>query len=457
MNRKKTRRVLWYQMNDSEAIIAYLEKMARRGWLLEKIHPCLTFRRIEPENLTYDVTYFSDASVFDPAPTEGQETYIDYCRAAGWELAAVNGPMQIFYSRLANPTPIETDERLKLTAIRKTMRKTTVLSYALLLVSMSLGLYSNLQSFSSSPLSAVSRNSSFCLLLLNLIMTLVLLYFLLDHWLWCFRSQRSVERGGSCVRPSTRPRLIATGLILVMGALMILSFGADFLQPAMRPVILWAFGATTVLYALLFLTISLLKKYGRSRSMVIGGYIGIALLTTLVFTGLTVKLALSGAAERAPALVYTDSHGYDWDLYRDKMPVTLEMMGYSITEADHCSYKAESRQSLLASYHSYEQWVYASHSTLPNLSYTVTVIRWNRLREICWEKLTDSAAVQYHLDTLIPADCKKADPAPWGAKEACFNGNAYLLLYDDRIVTINAGWDLTDKQVELLRETVIEK
>ena len=35
---------------------------------------------------------------------------------------------------------------------------------------MSLGLYSNLQSFSSSPLSAVSRNSSFCLLLLNLIM-----------------------------------------------------------------------------------------------------------------------------------------------------------------------------------------------------------------------------------------------------------------------------------------------
>ena len=80
-------------MNDSEAIIAYLEKMARRGWLLEKIHPCLTFRRIEPENLTYDVTYFSDASVFDPAPTEGQETYIDYCRAAGWELAAVNGPM----------------------------------------------------------------------------------------------------------------------------------------------------------------------------------------------------------------------------------------------------------------------------------------------------------------------------------------------------------------------------
>lgn len=459
MNREKTRRVLWYQFNDSEAIVAYLEKMARRGWLLEKIRTFLTFRRTEPENLTFAVTYFPDASVFDPAPTEGQKTYIDYCRAVGWELAAVNGPMQIFYSRLKNPTPIETDERLKLTAIRKTMRKTVVLSYALLLVSMLWSLHTYLESFSRSPLSVVSRSSSLGLLLFIPMMALVLIYFLLDHGIWCLRSQRSVERGGACLRPSTGPHLIATGLILAMSALMILAFGADYLQPAMRSEVLWAVGGTSVLFVLLFLAISLLKKHGRSRGVVLWGYIGIALVVTLIFIGLSMKLALSGVAERTPELVYTDIHGQDWDLYRDALPVTLETLGYSVTEADHCSYEAESQQSPLASSHSYLQLAYGSHSTLPGLSYTVTVIRWDRLREICWKEMAVLPARNSHSDLSLLSECEATDPAPWGAEAAYHKdwGNSYLLLYDDRIITISTDWDLTEKQVDLMREMVIEK
>ena len=135
MSRETKRQAFWFQVDDTEAIARHLEKMEAKGWKLEAVDNWYYhFRRSGPAQVRYAVTYFPDASVFDPKLPEGQETYAGYCEAAGWELAAAYGPIQYFRSTRADPTPIETDESIKLDAVRRTMRKTYVLSYAAMLL-----------------------------------------------------------------------------------------------------------------------------------------------------------------------------------------------------------------------------------------------------------------------------------------------------------------------------------
>lgn len=219
MSRDTRRQLCWYQFDDTEAIARHMEKMAGKGWLLEGADNWVfTYRRGEPAQVRYTVTFFPEASVFDPSLTEGQETYIDYCRAAGWELAAAYGPLQYFRSTRADPTPIETDEAVKLSAIRRTMRKTSVLSYAVLLLLPVFYLPLSLSWFRHDPMEFFSSNSKLATLALMVGIVLFAAGMLLDYLVWVLRSKRAVARGGACPRPHTRFRLGLTAVMLALCA-----------------------------------------------------------------------------------------------------------------------------------------------------------------------------------------------------------------------------------------------
>ena len=67
-NRK--RRVELLSFYDHVGISRHLEKMAAKGWMLEKITNLgWVYRRIEPKQLHFTVSYYSKASEFDPEPT----------------------------------------------------------------------------------------------------------------------------------------------------------------------------------------------------------------------------------------------------------------------------------------------------------------------------------------------------------------------------------------------------
>ena len=85
-----------YSYLDRTAITAHLSDMAAQGWMLEKIGGWnWRYRRTEPKKLRFALVFFP-ASQFDPGPSEGLETYRDYCAAAGWQLAAEASQVQIF-------------------------------------------------------------------------------------------------------------------------------------------------------------------------------------------------------------------------------------------------------------------------------------------------------------------------------------------------------------------------
>jgi len=91
-------------------ISRHLEKMAAKGWMIEKIvNTGWVYRRIEPKNIHFAVSYFPKASEFDPEPSEEQKMFHDFCAHTGWQLACTSAQLQIFYNERENPTPIETD------------------------------------------------------------------------------------------------------------------------------------------------------------------------------------------------------------------------------------------------------------------------------------------------------------------------------------------------------------
>ena len=63
---------------DHTGISGHLEKMAAKGWMIEKIvNTGWVYRRIEPKKIHFAVSYFPKASEFDPEPSEEQKMFHD--------------------------------------------------------------------------------------------------------------------------------------------------------------------------------------------------------------------------------------------------------------------------------------------------------------------------------------------------------------------------------------------
>lgn len=453
MSKEKKRELNWYQANDSEAMARRLEKMAAKGWLLESVDSMWrTYRRAEPSSVRYAVTYFPDASVFDGSPTGGQETYADYCAAAGWEFVSAYGPIQYFRSTRPDPVPIETDEGEKLRSIHKTMLKTLVLAHCLLLVSVGVTIWSHTSSFRYAPLSAVSSNMTLGLYLLLAVLLVYLVAILADYFIWYFRSKASVARGGACKKVHTQARLMG-GWVLI-GALVLCLAGtlSEVLKPGMAIVMAYSFGMAALLIVAIPLGLKWLKKRGLSRGVVRGGYIalcvGLGVLYAAGAIALAMRLASTGAMHREPAEVYTTSYGYTWDLFRDGLPVTLEDLGFDVPAEAHCSYEAEVDRSLLASFGRFDQDALEIGSDLPIWSYQTAIIPWDWMRDLCWDALSE-----YHSNTPF----QPAGPR-CGAERAMVRGGRwqdFLLYYGDRIICIQAGWELTEEQVQLAADRLL--
>lgn len=212
MDDKKKYRLEAFLPWDTASIIQHLEEMARRGWQLEKVGSYFwAYRQAEPAQLHYALTYFPD-SQFQGAfgePAEDQAAYCDYCAAAGWQLVCCYGPQQIFVSDRPDPVPIETDEREKLTAIHRSIKKTLLLPLAVLLP---LLLVLCRPVWAASPPPGVSSTFYLAGAMLPLLLTLCYSCVAADYLVWYRRSRRSVDRGGACLPAGTRVRRIVQWL-----------------------------------------------------------------------------------------------------------------------------------------------------------------------------------------------------------------------------------------------------
>ncbi len=93
------RRIEIFSFFNQNGIRDHLEKMAQKGWMIEKLTNFgWIYRPIEPKKIRFAVSYYPKASEFDPEPSEEQKTFHDFCAHTGWELACASAQLQIFYN-----------------------------------------------------------------------------------------------------------------------------------------------------------------------------------------------------------------------------------------------------------------------------------------------------------------------------------------------------------------------
>lgn len=455
MSRDRKRQINWYQINDTEAIARHLENMAAKGWLLEKVDNWgWLYRRSAPAQVSYCIAFFPEASVFDPGPTGDQETYIDYCAAAGWEFVSSYGPTQYFRSTRPDPVPIETDEAAKLKAVHRTMWKSLIPSCLLLLFAQLINLPGRIRGFRWRPMSELSDSGTLGLWLMTAVLILYLVGSLADYFIWYFRSKRSVERGGACLPVHTRARLWASGVLLAVCAVGIAGFVSKLTRPGFGWILLYSFGGMALLLAVLLGVMNRMKRQGSPRGDTRAAYIVLTVVLAVAYgfgmIPFAQHLSETGATERAPAYTYT-KYGVERSIYRDELPATLEELGFSVSAEDHCSYEAEVSRSPLARYTVYTQDALGEDSDLPYLEYQVCEIPWRWLRELCWNTLIRTDGEQFRTDDVA------AEPMPEAAlSRTRYGGRQYLLLFEDRIVEISGGWEMTAEQLQSVVQSLLD-
>ena len=452
---------------DYRGVENHLSAMAAKGWRLEKAgNNFWKYRRAEPAQVRYAVTYSAGASQFNPGPTEGQESLAELCAAAGWEKVCDWFQMQIFSTEDPDAVPLETDEALRLQNIHRSLGKNFLLTNLILLL---LGLFMSfafLGTLFVKPLRVLENSASLCSGPLFVLVTLLEIYTLCHYYGWRRRSRRSIEEGGPCAPINTRAyqRLNRAGLVLV--GLFVAVWLLTEVSRGGRGYALF-FTVYIALFVLLVILIRGTTAFLRTRKVSKGWNIAgtltadvvlvFAMIGGLVWAGIRFDWFTGGSGE-----TYTYQH-IKFDVHpREDLPLTL-------TDLTGETYRHDSREkrtegSFFLPEQSYREYALQntedeSENAWPGslrLSYTIYEPRTQWLYGALMEELLVDDD-----DPDIPEFSKiyrQEDPAPWGA-EAVYrqyyrlDGNptdTWILCWPGRVVGLSLDWPPTKEQKALI-------
>ena len=455
----KKRRYENYWFYDYCGIAAHLEEMAEKGWLISRVTPFWwEYRKIEPRRLRFSVTYFSEASDFNPYPTENQQTFLEYCGEAGWRLAAEWAQMQMFYSEREEPIPIETDEGVKLRAIHRAMKKNFLPSSILLAGLAVLQLFMQAFNFRNGPARWLADGTALTAGLLWLLVLVISAFSLLGYACWYGRSKRAVEAGGSCAIPGQRYRALArasTVIVLISLALWFCSVLKTHTWWITAAVI----GYMVLLLALVFGTKNIMKKMRAPGSVNRTVTAAVCIVLSIALTAaLTVGILRGRRAglfsSRQPEIYTTaapDGTMWEWEIYHDPLPLRVEDV--TVVDYEHYSCQWDARETFLAGYYEGRQDAPPDGSDVPELSYTISDVKFAPLYGVCLE----DALKVYDYEDDVPEEerayWEKTDGAGWEADAVyrLYRGgqpwlNRYVICWEDRIVSVTFSWEITREQ-----------
>lgn len=454
-----------FSFYDQESIQEKLETMASKGWMVEKLSNMMwTYKRIEPKQLRFAVTYFPDASEFDPGPTEGELTKMDFCAQDGWILAVRWGAMQIFYNENLDAIPIETDPVASVnnihTAMKKNVLRTHLFSIAMLIY------YLTFQFFRMKDDPIEYLSNPFYLYSIPMFAALLVssIHEIIYHFAWYKKAKKTAENDGIFLPLKSKP--LASYSLLAFSALCMLLAYSGF-RTSNR----------TIVIALVYLAIMLLvfaigngikaalKRKGASRgfnlivstgTVTLLTFVALALLCTAIITG---DFTLWG--KKQPIATY-DINGWTMEVYDDPLPLEIEDM----SAADAIwSKEADYQETFLASYRKYNQdFVHIEGNDAgetKDLQYSIIDVKVPVLFDFMKQAILNSRQDEVHDDFIFTDHYEQIDPTIWQADDAYQVYwsdsllNTYLLCWDNRIVEIKFYWEPTPEQIAVAIEKLV--
>lgn len=445
MGKKVKRKLEWFAAYDRSGIEHYLEDMAAKGWLLDKLNGLSwRYHRIEPSKVHFAVTYFAETSPFElaPVPTTEQRRYWDYCKKAGWLLAAESAPMQVFYNTEENPVPIETDARVQVANIHSAMKKTVVFVFSFLLVIILLNLCMRLWDLYENPAEMLSKNSSLADLLLNGYMMALCVCQLFGYFLWHHRAKRAALLDGSFYEKEGKPWIQKAGIFILI--LIMLFFSYAMVTSGMVFLGLTAFAMPVMLTTLCFLLKKIIIKMRNGRLV---SNIGVVLCMVVFAAGFIFFITIG------------IDKGWIATEKKEGQPPFLVNDVLATDASKYTSYCDQDKSFMLERI-DVENNLKDNGEEVPQLRYTLTKVKKQVVYNLCLNGIfRENARIHEDIPQNIrPNFVLEKDASLWGAEKVYQEYNEerpmghYVICWKDRIAELQFFWEPTEQQLGTMAE-----
>ena len=444
---KTTRReFIPFSFYDHTGMEKHLEKMARKGWMVEEISNITwRYRKIEPKKLHFSVSFDTRASEFAPEPSEEQMMFQEFCQRSGWKLAASSGRMQVFYSEEEAPLPIQTDPEMEIRMVGKLARRAVPAYVAFLVLGFLIG-GGWCFSLVNTPMKALTTPSG---VLVGLSWLCLFLYGAVDlivYFTWRHRALAAAQRGEFF---PTRGCHELFYVVMAAIALGLVYWFAVERRPGMR----FLTGGMLLAYVVMFLTINgtknTLKRKKASAGLNRAVTLGVDVMLAIVLIGgvswlffLGVQNGIFSIAKQIEApLSASDLTGVAEEKYLTT--VNVEMTPFLDRRVVQC------------------RTGFDQEEELPGMEYTLVNVHVPWIYDACFREMCRDTVVQAASRTremLTTVQYEPVDPAPWGAEEVYqFNlegefQRKYILCWKDKLVQLETDWDLTAEQMAITGE-----
>ena len=435
-----------FSFYDHTGMTCHCEKMARRGWLLDKMGGILwRYHSIEPQRLRFAMTYFPEVTGFEPDTPAAQTDMQALCAQAGWQLAANAGKYQIYYNEDPDAVELDTDPDIQLEVIHRAMKKNFLPSYAMLAVCAVLQILTQIGSltrdygvFYSGP---AQYFSGFSWMMLPTWCALLAIYLLElgRYLLWYRKARRRAEEG--LMTPSPNSGWVQ-GLAVVLLLIILLSWG---LSSDMRDVV---FAMLAMLLGVGILSVLLskaLKKWKVSAKVNLLVTCGVSVILSLLLVGGGMTKDILTREREQPTETY-EYEGHIFTRHTDDIPLRLEDVGYPAAED---STSLDEQRSPLAIQRVAFQRPRMDNLSREELRYVIAEVKLGLL----WQPCQD-----YYLQEA--GDPAESDAAVWGCDRAWRRsdefGITYVLAKGRTLVYLELETDFTDEQKAQAGERLFE-
>lgn len=460
---KKIKRVPYnFAFYDRTGIKNFLEKQAQKGWMLEKLTSLFwVFKRMEPKNIHFAVTYFPKASFFDPNPSQELVRFREFCEHTGWKSIASNAEMQIYYNEEEEPTPIETEPAIEINNIHKAMKKWFLPNYIFVIIITLFQLVCHMTRFNIAPLENLSNTYFLMSLLCCIIVFLMLAVEFISYHKWRKKAIRLaekemfVETSGYTNFQIPADIMMCVGLTFLMASIV----GENVVPAALGGV------ACIILGSIAIVSIAeIMKKRNVPKS--VNRIIFILMIVFMCVLSITVMIVGASAILKSTKKKPTDTYefnGITYKVYDDEIPLRIEDL--VDTDYDKFSSECSTSSSIFSEYMKGVQKTRFDAEEFQQISYTVTKVKMPFMYEFC-KKMQLKSAEEYH---GVPGDgdeywyeLVKIDEKPWKADLAyqVYFGEAaighYIICYDNYIIEFKCEDDfvLSDEQKSIIVEKI---
>ena len=367
---------------DRTGIQKMLEKQAEKGWMLESIGQLgWKYRRTEPKNVRFAVTYYPNASMFDPRPSVGEELYQEFVEYSGWQFVASNAQLQIFCTEEEDPVPIETDPVVELQNIHKAVKKSFLPGYFIMLAAASLNLLLMAWRLYDNFTGTLANNFNIYTICCWILLAVLEIWEISAYFLWRRRALKAAEIGGSFVETKNRNNVLYLVLALVCGVYVLM---VSSLSPRMAVPTLLSVALMVLAVVLVLLFSKWMKRTGFSREDNRAFTIMATVFVALTFAFLS-TWAIITVMDKLPDDHMKDTYeinGITVTRYGDDVPLTVaELTGED--DVDYSCYKTVNSSILIDQLVANQHPDFLTGSGGSTLRYVVVDVKFGPLFDAC--------------------------------------------------------------------------